>query len=99
VSAYGTLLDSALQQRAFGTVRDPQISAVLLAAQLGAYTATPRDVVEIHLEALRERTRHTVPARAQAYLEEARVLALEVMGHLAGYYRGRTLDNGERGAS
>jgi hypothetical protein len=47
----------------------------------------PRDVVEIHLAAMRARAEEAPPQKTQAYVEEGRVLVLELMGHLANFYR------------
>ena len=51
--------------------------------------ATPRDLVAIHLAAIRAVSVDAPPIRQQAYLGEGRLMLLELMGHLAAYYRGR----------
>jgi circadian clock protein KaiB len=58
-----------------------------LANELGFLNAGPRDVVELHAGALRSRIESVTPQRAQAYVEEARVVVLELMGYLVAYYR------------
>ncbi|NTW97791.1 MAG: PAS domain-containing protein [Oscillochloris sp.] len=90
VSRYGDLLDAAVKERGFG-VPDNESSVRLLATQLGDLHAAARDVVEIHLSALRSRSAGVTPDRQQAYLEEGRMLALQIMGYLVAYYRDGTL--------
>jgi DNA-binding response OmpR family regulator len=87
VEQYGQLLDRALEQRAYKV--DHHVSDALrgLADELGFLRAGPRDVVELHTAALRGRIGPATPQRAQAYVEEARVAILELMGHLVAYYR------------
>lgn len=58
-----------------------------IAAILGEHGAGPRDVVEIHSAALRDKLRHTPSRRGRAYVDEARLMVLELMGHLACHYR------------
>jgi PAS domain-containing protein len=84
---YAALLDRALERRVLKI--EDRLSDELrrLAGQLGFLNAGPRDVMDLHLEALRTRTSAAPRAKAQAYAEEGRLLALELMGHLAAYYR------------
>lgn len=86
----GSLLDLALQQQRYRVEHD--ISAVLqeMGQRLGALGAGPRDVIEVYGAALKSRSSGTTAARARAYLDEGRMLALELMGHLVAYYRDRT---------
>ncbi len=58
-----------------------------MADQLGRRRASPRDVMDLHLDALWHTSTAASPARAQAYAEEGRLLVLELMGYLAAYYR------------
>jgi hypothetical protein len=89
VTRYGVLLDRALTQRGYKVDYDVSDDLQALARELGDMEARPRDVVRIHTTALKDRTRAASGARAQAYLEEARLMVLELMGHLAAYYRER----------
>jgi hypothetical protein len=71
-----------------------------LGERLGAHEAAPRDVIEVHLAAIRAASADAPAARQQAYLEEGRLLALELMGHLAACYHARALrydDDNKRG--
>ncbi len=86
LSRYGTLLDEALASRVH---RSPTPSRALrdLGEWLGVVWAAPRDLIDIHLQAIRDRSQQTPAKKLQAYFEEGRLLLLELMGHLASYYR------------
>jgi len=58
-----------------------------LAEQIGSMRAGPRDVIELHSAALREKTAGAPPRKAQAFVDEANVMVLELMGYLASHYR------------
>ncbi len=90
VERYRILLDEALQSRAKQTPL-PIAGLRDLGERLGAYDAAPRDVVELHLAAVRAAGADSPAARQQAYLEEGRLLVLELMGHLAAYYRNKAI--------
>jgi DNA-binding response OmpR family regulator len=76
VQHYGELLDLAL--RALGD-------------QLGFIKAGPRDVVQIHHAALLKKAANVTVSKSRAYIEEGRLLILELMGNLVSYYRNYTL--------
>ncbi len=94
VTSYAEALEAAVEQRVFGTSAGLAERLQLIAQQLGHLSGGPRDVIEIHAAALKKKVLPALPARAQAYCEEARLLALAVMGHLASYYRGDRLGRG-----
>ena len=91
VQAYGELLDAALEQRIYKV--NSQLSEKLraLGDQLGFIKAGPRDIVQIHHVALQKKATHVTLSKARAYLEEGRLLVLELMGHLVSYYRNHAL--------
>jgi len=85
---YGDLMELAMEQRAFKVQHDISGKLQDIAEELGFLQAGPRDVVEIHVAALREKTGSAVKqARTQAYIEEGRVMVLQLMGHLVSQYR------------
>jgi DNA-binding response OmpR family regulator len=88
VRRYEGLLDAALEERTYKV--DPGSPDVLraLADDLGFLRAGPRDILDLHTTALKNKLAGAVPRRAQAYVEEARLMVLELMGHLVRYYRG-----------
>ena len=90
VERYRALLEEALQYRAKQTPL-PVASLRELGERLGTYEAAPRDVVDLHLAAVRAAGAEAPPARQHAYLEEGRLLVLELMGHLAAHYRSKAV--------
>ncbi|MGK7940044.1 MAG: response regulator [Crocosphaera sp.] len=84
---YGNLLDLSLEQRVFRV--DYHISQQLrtLANKLGFLKASPRDTIEIHTQVLKEKTQDVPVVKAQAYVDEGRLMILELMGYLASFYR------------
>jgi len=88
VDCYGELLDLALENRAYEVDHDVSEGLEAMAQQLGACFATPRDVIDIHYTSTRRKTAEAVNERATPYIEEGNLMALELMGHLAAYYRG-----------
>jgi len=100
VQGYGDLMDLALEQRAYRGV-DHGVSGRLrsISDQLGFMKAGPRDVVEIHSTALKTKTNSGTPEKTQAYAEEGRLMALELMGYLVSYYRNYGPGTGGDGVS
>ncbi len=87
IKTYGNLLDLSLEQRIFKV--DYNISGELrtLADKLGFLKASPRDTIEIHTQVLKEKTQDIPVVKAQAYVDEGRLMILELMGYLASFYR------------
>jgi PAS domain S-box-containing protein len=84
---YETILAHRMEERTYKT--DKHISPRLqtLAQTLGRATAGPRDVVELHVRALKNSREGTTYKRAQVLAEEGRLLAMELMGYLVSFYR------------
>lgn len=87
VRRYGDLIEHALEQRAFKVQYNIGEDLRGLAEELGFLQAGPRDVVQIHVRALNDKTREAAHARVLACTEEGRLMVLELMGYLADYYR------------
>jgi DNA-binding response OmpR family regulator len=87
VARYSELLDQALKQRAYKVDYDISGDLRTIANHLGFLKAGPRDVVKLHSTAMQRKTRDVVSAKAQAYLEEGRMMVLELMGYLSSFYR------------
>jgi hypothetical protein len=88
--AYSEALDQAVEARHYKVRHATADQLRAVAERLGFSRAGPRDVVDIHTAALRLRLK-SKPSQARAYLEEGRVLVLELMGYLASYYRNYAL--------
>jgi PAS domain S-box-containing protein len=89
VERYEALMDTALDSRVYRVEDKSSKEVSAMAERLGALRAGPRDVVDIHIRALRHKNRQSNPVKAEAYTEESRLIALELMGELASYYRQR----------
>lgn len=86
---FGRALDLRLIRRGYRTTASPDGSALLmgLGERLAAAGARPRDVIELHAMALRQRSSGAEAAKINAFAEEAQVAVLEVMGRLVEHYR------------
>ena len=84
---YADLLDLALEEQAYKTDRRVSEQLKVLAGTLGAAGAGPRDLIDIHSSATKTKMRGVAAQKAQAYLEEGRLMVLKLMGNLASYYR------------
>jgi DNA-binding response OmpR family regulator len=91
VQHYGELLDLALEQRVYKVNYQLSESLRALGDQLGFIKAGPRDVVQIHRAALLKKAANVTVSKSRAYLEEGRLLILELMGNLVSYYRNYAL--------
>ena len=87
VERYGKLLDLCLEEKIFKVKYDISGELRNLASKLGFVKASPRDIVEIHTKALKEKCENVNLAKVQAYVEESRLRLLELMGYLTSYYR------------
>ena len=96
VERYGTLMELALEQRAYKIDHDISAKLHTMAEEIGYLKAGPRDVIEIHGSALRKKTGAANPAKAEAYATEGRVMVLELMGHLVSHYRTYSVGMGQQ---
>jgi PAS domain S-box-containing protein len=87
VQRYKELIDRAFERRIYQVDYDISGELSAIAEKLGALKANPRDLIDIHITALKEQGKTLNPVRAQAYAEEGRLLTLELMGNLVSYYR------------
>lgn len=87
LNAYDTLLDMLLERQACRLVDDFEPRLLRFAERLGMVNAGPRDVVAIHKAAIAAKIAREPAMRTKAYFEEGRLLILQVMGHLASFYR------------
>ena len=84
---YGDVIELALEQRQFKVEHNVSDALRSIADDLGFLRAGPRDVVELHSSALKRKIGESNPAKARAYAEEGRFMALELMGYLVSFYR------------
>lgn len=84
---YINLLDLSVERQAYQV--QPDISGALraIAEELGSVGAGPREVVALHSQALRIKVEGLKSELKWAFMEEGRLMALQLMGYLASYYR------------
>ncbi|WP_199248141.1 response regulator [[Phormidium] sp. ETS-05] len=87
VFEYSKLMDLALEQQTYKVEHNISQKLNAMAEKLGLLKAGPRDVVDIHTKALRQKTQDANLAKAQAYVGEGRLMVLELMGYLTSFYR------------
>jgi PAS domain S-box-containing protein len=90
VGHYAGLLEMALERREYKVDHSPSEQLRAMGDRLGFLRAGPRDVVSVYSAALKEKSAGAAAPKAHAYVEEGRLMALELMGHLVTYYRLRS---------
>lgn len=90
-ATYAELVPARLEER--GLHVDYHVSSRVRAVawDLGRLRATPRDVVDVHVAALRGLTDGRPPARTGALLRAGEGLLTEALGHLASFYRSQVM--------
>jgi len=88
--SYIDLLQKGLEAKIYKEKPDKNSKLQRLASKLGLAKAGPRDVIEIHTEALKKLAAGTNHKRTKALTEEGRLLALELMGYVVTFYRNLT---------
>ncbi|MEM5786478.1 MAG: response regulator [Syntrophobacteraceae bacterium] len=88
VDRYTLLLDSAMERRVLKNQVPPGNELRRLAEEMGQLCAGPKEVLEVHLEALRKRCEAQTPPKVKAMTEEGRFMMIELMGYLLSFYRG-----------
>lgn len=84
---YERLMDLAVERQQYKVRRDVSDELRSMGDRLGFLRAGPRDVVDVYTAALKAKTAAAPAPKARAYIEEGRLLVLELMGHLVSYYR------------
>ena len=84
---YQGLIEHTAASQVFRLRPGEQRSARPLAERMGFMGAGPRDVIELHTEALRRLGQRISPTEERHIALEGRIVILELMGYLAGYYR------------
>lgn len=87
VCRYMGLFTQAEEMRIFKVTHPMSKILREIAKELAELRASPRDVVELHAEAVRRRTKSLNASHAALIHEEGRLMALELMGYLASFYR------------
>jgi FixJ family two-component response regulator len=88
---YAEILTQAIDQRTYKVDHHTGDALHDLADRLGAHGAGPRDVVDLHVAAIRQRLGEPGGEQGAALIDEGRLLVLELMGRMVTYYRNYTL--------
>jgi len=88
---YEIALDLMLEARMRKAEHDISGRLRALGEELGLIGAGPRDAIQLHNLSLKAKSAHSLPQKTQAYLEEGRLLLIELMGDLASFYRNLSL--------
>ncbi|MBX5492436.1 MAG: hypothetical protein IRZ14_14885 [Chloroflexi bacterium] len=87
VARYGELLDLAVEQRTFQVQHGLADALREVAERIAAQDRGARDGIALHLAALESRLAGQPEERAQVYVEESRLVLVELLTHLADWYR------------
>lgn len=90
-SEYSAMVDLALEKKTYRI--DHNLSGQLrqLAGRMGQLRAAPRDLIELHTAVLKQKMADSNPRKKQAYNAEGRFMLVELLGHLAMFYRDRSI--------
>ena len=91
VADFESLMDQSMEQALYKVQRDVSGKLRRMAERLGSEHAGPRDVVQAYIQAIQNKTKGEQGKKAQAYMDEGRLLLLELMGYLAASYYNRCL--------
>lgn len=92
VCLYEDALCSAAEARLYKTGYQVSETLLELSLRLGRLEANARDVIELHACGVRAVTNDMNAFKACVYMEEARLMTLELMGNLANFYRHYCVD-------
>lgn len=87
VQEYAEMLERYIDVQIFKVDTDISETLKAFVEKIGMLKLNARDLIDIHTSALRLRTIDRQNPRTQAYKEEGRMMALEIMGYLANFYR------------
>lgn len=87
VREYGDLLDRSLEQQVHWNQHLLTEDVSAFADRLGVLGAGPRDVIEVHKSAMNPKLEEKSSTKTRAYVDEGRLLMLQVMGYLVSFYR------------
>ena len=87
VSSFETFLDKAIEKRIFQADNNLSTELRTMSEKLGFIKAGPRDVIDIFVVALEKKSTDVNVEKAKAFMEEGRILVIQLMGHLISFYR------------
>lgn len=91
IARYDIFLTVALEDAVHGGASSYAAGLTELAEELGLLNAGPRDVIDLHVHALRARMEKSGATKARAMMNEGRWIALELMGNLVAWYHNQLI--------
>ncbi len=88
---YGELVAQYVEERGLEVDYNVASRAKALAGDVALLRVTPRDVVDVHVAALRDLTDGVGRGRVRALMDAGQILLVQVLGHLASYYRAQAV--------
>ncbi len=87
VRQYEDLLEDAVERQVMRSDRQVETRLKEMARRMSRLRVAPRDLVDVHVAALRGKSKAGAPQRSKAISDEGRIVLLELMGYLASEYR------------
>jgi len=87
VSSFETFLDKAIEKRVFQADNNLSTELWTMSEKLGFIKAGPRDVIDIFVTALENKSKDANMEKIKVFMEEGRILMIQLMGHLISFYR------------
>ena len=91
VADYKLALWKAIEEMSFKVPQQVPDQMRSLAAKLGDVHAGPKDVIDIHTEALKDSVRDKSKQIEEIMTNESRIMLVQLMGYLCRYYRNKNL--------
>jgi DNA-binding response OmpR family regulator len=86
-SEYSEILDDTEEMRIYKVEHEISRRLRSLAQDLVMLRAGPRDIIEIHTSVINQKSEKMTSQRYGVYLDEGRLVVLELMGYVAALYR------------
>ncbi len=87
VASFEKFLDLAIEKRVFQANNNLSTELRIMSEKLGFIRAGPRDVIDIFVVALENKSTDVNVEKAKAFMEEGRILMIQLMGHMISFYR------------
>jgi PAS domain S-box-containing protein len=89
LNSYGSIIEKNIEARIYKVKYDTSKELKTFAQQVGFLNGNPKDVISLHKAFFKTIDKSVHPKKMLVYLEESRIILLEIMGYLANYYRTR----------
>lgn len=87
VERYSKIIELVIEQRVYKVDNKTNKLLQNLASDLGFLKSTPRDIIFLHSTVMKPIIKRETAMKANFYLEEGKLVILELMGYLTSFYR------------